>query len=112
MGGPKGPRPSGPPGAFQSKLPISDPQSRTAKRSRALIKQHRQLRAKAKESAAAVTSLRTEQEGFLEAEGLEQTYKFTQADILENVSPGAKQKATVSQMQKPLKPGANNLFLN
>ncbi|KAL8447259.1 hypothetical protein Emed_004470 [Eimeria media] len=84
MGGPQGPRRSGPPGAIQSKLPMSDPQSRTAKRSRALLKQHRRLRAKAKESTAALTSLRTEQEGFLEAEGLEQTYKFTQADILEH----------------------------
>ncbi|KAL8428797.1 hypothetical protein ACSSS7_006982 [Eimeria intestinalis] len=137
MGGPRGPRPSGPPGRIQSKLPISDPQSKTAKRSRALLKQHKRLRTKTRESAAAVQSLRNEEEGwgqrtrvslshaslwlpqsgpplaaasagredwrlhsvysvclrFLEAEGLEHTYKFTQAEILENVSPAAKQKA-------------------
>ncbi|KAL8272938.1 hypothetical protein Esti_003106 [Eimeria stiedai] len=106
---PQGPHPSGPPGAIQSKLPISDPQSRTAKRSRALLKQHKRLWAKAKESAAAVTSLQTEQEGFLEAEGLEQTYKFTQADILENVSPGAKQKASLAAFHLNLSFGPYSL---
>ncbi|KAL8424664.1 hypothetical protein Efla_006449 [Eimeria flavescens] len=95
MRGPTGgPHPGGPPGLTQSKLPLRDPQSKAAKRSRAIIKEQKRLETKAKESAAAVASLLTEQEGFIEAEGLEQTYKFSQADILEHVAPAARKKAS------------------
>lgn len=93
MAGPARCRVSGAPGAIQSKLPISDPQSRTAKRSRAIIKQQKRIETKVKESTVAVSTLLTEQEGYLEAEGLEQTYKFRQSDILENVTEAAKKKA-------------------
>ncbi|CDJ65646.1 WD domain, G-beta repeat-containing protein, putative [Eimeria necatrix] len=93
MGGPHGAQASTAPGAKQSQLPMSDPQSRTAKRSRGTIKRQRALEQKVQESVSAVNSLLTETEGFLEAEGLEKTYKFTQADILENVSEEIGKKA-------------------
>lgn len=42
---------------------VCAPQSRTAKRSRAILKQQRRLESKTKESTDAVSSLLTEQEG-------------------------------------------------
>ncbi|OEH75268.1 bing4ct domain-containing protein [Cyclospora cayetanensis] len=68
-------------------------QSRTAKKSRAILKQQKRLEIDTRESKDAISTLATEQEGILEAEGLEKTYKFKQADILEHLDAAAKKKA-------------------
>ncbi|XP_026192038.1 probable U3 small nucleolar RNA-associated protein 7 [Cyclospora cayetanensis] len=97
MGAPNGlrafRRPGSAAGTKQGKLPMSDPQSRTAKKSRAILKQQKRLEIDTRESKDAISTLATEQEGILEAEGLEKTYKFKQADILEHLDAAAKKKA-------------------
>lgn len=44
---------------------------------------------------------------FIEAEGLEKTYKFTQADILENVTPEARKKASASETDQQFCPSGS-----